>query len=193
MLVSIFFDVLKRVWRVFGWPCVFCSGIDFVQIIETSSTHDFTLLAGCASRNYCLGANASCVSNTAMYESRVYGLKRLLGQIWSILLCHEAVRRFCAMLALELHHVTPRSVSSRGGHLVLSPYKITGSVHEVRCMLTRLFQICWTHGLPGGVGIFAELTAKFCQKGVAALTDLFCQKMCRNICIVSRWGSLEVK
>ena len=93
----------RYVVSVFGWPCVFFSGIDFVQIIEASSTHDFTLLAGCASRNYCLGANASCVSNTAMYESRVYGLKRLPGQIWSILLCHEAVRRFCAMLALELH------------------------------------------------------------------------------------------
>ena len=69
--------------------------------------------------------------------------------------------------------------------MVLLPYKIIESVHEVRCILTHLFQICWTHGLPGGVGIFAELTAKFCQKGVVALIDLFCQKMCQNISIIS--------
>ena len=106
MLQHVGVNFLRRVetgMLCFWEPCVFCSGKDFVQIIEASSTHDFRLLAGCASRNYCLGAAASCVSNTAMYESRVYGLKHLLGQIWSILLCHRADRRYCAMLALELH------------------------------------------------------------------------------------------
>ena len=42
-------------------------------------------------------------------------------------------------------------------------------------------------------GCSVQLTATFCQKGVAALTGMFCQKICQNICFMSRWGSLEVK